>query len=40
MRLYKGETAPEWLDPSPRLRGGVFALKRITVPENPSVTRC
>ena len=40
LRLNREEIAPEWLDPAPRLREDVLALKRLTVPENPEVTRC
>ena len=40
LRLYKDETAPEWLDPAPRLRDNIVALKRLTAPEKPAVTRC
>ena len=40
LRLDKDETAPEWLDLDPRLREDIEALKRITVPDKPSVTRC
>ena len=38
--LNKDETAPEWLDPPPRLREDVLALKRLTAPEKTAVTRC
>ena len=38
--LEKDETAPEWLDPEPRLCEGIFSLKRLTEPENIAVTRC
>ena len=40
MSLNKDETAPEWLDPAPRLREGVLALKTLTAPENTAVTKC
>ena len=40
LRLNKDETAPEWIDPAPRLREDVLALKRLTEPENPAATRC
>ena len=40
LRLDKDETAPEWLDPSTRLRDDILALKRLAAPENTAVTRC
>ena len=40
LRVNKDETAPEWLDPSPRLREDVLVFKRFTEPEKPTVTRC
>ena len=40
LRMKKDETAPEWLDPAPRLREDVMELKSLTAPEKPSVTRC
>ena len=40
MRTNKAETAPEWLDPAPRLREDMLELKRLTATENPAVTRC
>ena len=40
MKMNKDETDPEWLDPDPRLREDVLALRRITVLEKPAVTRC
>ena len=40
LRIIKDETSPEWLEPEPRLREDVLELKRLTVPEKPSVTRC
>ena len=40
LRLNKYETAPEWLDPDPRLREDLLALKRLTALEKPAVTRC
>ena len=36
----KDETEPECIDPPPRLREDVLALKSLTVPEKPAVTRC
>ena len=38
--MNKDETAPEWLEPTPRLRENVLALERLTAPENPAVKRC
>ena len=38
--MSKDETATEWLEPDPRLREGVLALKRLTAPGKPAVTRC
>ena len=32
LSLDKDETAPEWLDPNPRLREDIVALKRLTAP--------
>ena len=40
LRLNKDETSPDWIDPDPRLREDVLALKRLTETENPAVTRC
>ena len=40
LRINKDETAPDWLDPEPRLREYVLALKRLTATEKPAVTRC
>ena len=40
LRTKKDETAPECLEPAPRLREDVLALKRITAPENSAVPRC
>ena len=39
LRMNMDETAPEWLDPPPRLREDVLTLKRITAPEKPAATR-
>ena len=38
--MDKDETAPEWLDPAPRLRQDILALKRLTAPGNTSVKMC
>ena len=40
MSLDKDEIAPEWIDLEPRLMEDILALKRLTAPENPAVTRC
>ena len=42
LRTNKDETTPEWLDPdpAPRIREYVLVMKRLSAPENPSVTRC
>ena len=40
MSLDKDEIAPEWIDLDPRLMEDILALKRLTAPENPAVTRC
>ena len=40
LRLDKDETAAEWLDPAPRLRQDILALKRLTALKKPAVTRC
>ena len=40
LRLKIYETALEWLDPYPRLREDFLALKRLTAPKYPTVTRC
>ena len=40
LRLNKDETSPELLDPDPRLREDVLALKRLTASEKPEITRC
>ena len=40
LRLNKNEKTPEWLDPAPRLREDFLALKRLTAPKYPTVTRC
>ena len=40
LRMNKDETAPEWIDPSPRLMEDVLELKRLTAPEKPAATRC
>ena len=40
MSLYKDETAPEWIDPGPRLIENIVTLKRLTDPEKSVVTRC
>ena len=37
LRVNKDETAPEWLDSLPRLRGHVLALKSFTELEKPAV---
>ena len=40
MRLDKYKTAPEWIDPPPRLREDIVALKRLIAPEKPALKRC
>ena len=40
LRMNKDETAPEWLEPAPRLSEDLLESKRFTAPENPAVTRC
>ena len=39
LRMNKDETAPEWLEPAPRLSEDLLESKRFTAPENPAVTR-
>ena len=40
LRMNKDETAPEFLEPAPRLREDVLALKMLTTPEKTAVTSC
>ena len=40
LRINKDKTATEWIYPEPRFREDMLALKRITAPEKPAVTRC
>ena len=40
LMMNKYEISLERLDPDPRLREDVLALKRLTAPENPVLTRC
>ena len=40
LRINKDKTAPEWIDPYPRLRENVLALKSLTAPKKPAVRRC
>ena len=40
LSMKKDETETEWIEPPPRLREDVLALKRLTAPENPALTRC
>ena len=40
LRMNKNEIAPEWIDPTPRLREDVLVLKRLAAPEKPAVARC
>ena len=39
LSIEKDETAPERLDPDPRLREDIVALKRLTNTEKPAVIR-
>ena len=39
MRLDKDETALIWIDTVHRFRQDVVALKRLTAPEKPALTR-
>ena len=40
LSLDKDETAHEWIDLGPRLRDDTVALKRLTAPRKPELTRC
>ena len=40
LSIHKYEAVPELLDPPTRLREDIVALKRLTAPHNPEITRC